>query len=417
MAGMAGAPAVRAQRDSPLVYSLYFLAYMSVLIRMFLSGPGNGIIKPPAYALMAAFLALSIAQPPLSKRWSPATHVTLALQSLIVFVLLLTRPAADYYCILFMALSVVAGRDMPNRGSVVWLAIFCAAATLGLIAAFGTGAVYYFPVYIAGCLTIGLYGRASRNAEIARAKSEELLVELEAGNRRLHAYAERAEEAAASQERTFLARELHDAATQTVFSINLTAEAARIALRDEPGKAPALMERLQELARDALAEMRALVRELRPESIVDEGLVKSLERLATLRRKRDGMSVTITVKGDEEGGTEAKETVFRTAREALNNIAKHAGVKESRLDLSFGPQEIALLVKDTGRGFDPAGARRPESFGLVAMRERLEALGGSLAIRSAPGAGTEIEARIPLNRGENDAEYRIERMTRSTASR
>ena len=180
--------------------------------------------------------------------------------------------------------------------------------------------------------------------------------------------------------------------------MNLTAEAARIALKEEPDKVPSYIDRLQELARDALAEMRTLVRELRPGSVVDEGLVKSLERLAALRKKRDGLIVTLTVRGDEQGGTEVKETVFRTAREALNNIAKHAGVKESRVDLSFGPGEIALLVQDSGQGFDPQGERRPESFGLLAMRERLEALGGALVVRSAPGAGTEIEARVPIAR-------------------
>jgi len=244
-----------------------------------------------------------------------------------------------------------------------------------------------------------LYGRAVRNAEEARARSEALLLELGQANRRLHAYAERAEEAAAAQERAHLARELHDAATQTVFSMNLTAEAARIGLKKEPEKVPAFIDTLQDLARDALAEMRTLVRELRPGSVVDEGLVKSLEKLAALRKKRDGLSVTLTVRGEEEGGTELKETVFRTAREALNNIAKHAGVKESRLDLSFGAKEIALLVQDSGRGFDPAAAGRPESFGLIAMRERVEALGGSLVVRSAEGAGTEIEARVPLSPG------------------
>jgi two-component system NarL family sensor kinase len=124
--------------------------------------------------------------------------------------------------------------------------------------------------------------------------------------------------------------------------------------------------------------------------------VKSLQRLAALRKKRDGLAVTITVRGDEEGGTEVKETIFRTAREALNNIAKHAGVKEARLDLSFGAEEIALLVQDSGKGFDPVGVRRPESFGLLAMRERLEAMGGSLALRSALGAGTEVDARVPM---------------------
>jgi len=267
---------------------------------------------------------------------------------------------------------------------------------LGLIVAFGERAPAFLTSYIAGCLLIALYGRAMRNSQEARARTEKLLAELEASNRRLHAYAERAEEAASAQERSFLARELHDAATQTVFSMTLTAEAARIALENEPEKAPGLVQQVQELAKDALREMRTLVRELRPGSVVDEGLVKSLERLASLRKKRDGLAVTITVRGDEEVGTEVKETIFRTAREALNNIAKHAGVKEARLDLSFGTEEIALLVQDSGKGFDPAGVRRPESFGLLAMRERLEAMGGSLVLRSAPGAGTEVDARVPL---------------------
>jgi len=365
-------------------------------VRMFFNTTPSDPVQPAAWGLMAGFLALSIAQPPLGRRWPPATHLALVLQSLVVIALLLTRPQMDFYAVLFVGLSIIAGIDLPPRASVVWLSALCILSVLGLVAAYGAQAGAYAPTYVVGCLIIGLYGRASRNAETARARSDQLRAELEAANRRLHAYAERAEEAAAEQERAHLARDLHDAATQTVFSMNLTAETARIALKENPDKVEGLIDRLQELARDALAEMRMLVRELRPSSVVDEGLVKSLERLAALRERRDGMRVTLAVRGDEEGSVEVKETIFRTAREALNNIAKHAGVKESRLDLSFGSEDIALLVQDAGRGFDPSANRRPESYGLVTMRERVEALGGTLQVRSAPGAGTEIEARLPL---------------------
>ena len=393
---MHGAPVTRPLRDTPLLYTLYFLAYISVLIRMLLSGSGSDPIQPPAYGLMAGYLALSIAQQAMAKRWPVSVHVMFALQAVVIVGLLLTQPVVDYYAILFMGLAIVAGRDLPNRPGVVWLVIFCVCIVAGLTIAFGGGSANYFPLYIAGCLTLGLYGRASRNAEEARAKTERLLVELEDANRRLRAYAVRAEEAASEKERANLARDLHDAATQTVFSMNLTAGAARIAARKDPEKVPALIDRLQELAQDALGEMRSLVRELRPGSVVDEGLVPSLERLAALRRRRDGLQVTLAVRGGEAGAVESKETIFRTAREGLNNIAKHAGVKEARLELSFGAHEIALLVQDSGRGFDTEGARGPESFGLMAMRERIETLGGSLTVRSAPGAGTEIDARVPL---------------------
>jgi signal transduction histidine kinase len=386
------------RRESPLLFVLYCLVYLSVLVRMMLNGADSGVAEPTAYGLMTGFLAISVVQPWLGRRWPPARHITLALQTLIVVALLLTRPPMDFYAMLFVAMSIFAVHDLSNRMGLLWLGIFCAAIVLGLIAAFGQRAPGFFPPYIAGCLLIGLYGRAVRNAEAARARSDELRVELEAANRRLLAYAERAEEAAAEKERANLARDLHDAATQTVFSMNLTAGAARIAVKNDPEKVPALIDRLQELAQDALAEMRTLVRELRPGSVVDDGLVASLERLVALRKRRDGLHVTLAVRGDEEGTTETKETIFRTAREALNNVAKHAGVKESRLELSFGAQDIALLVQDSGKGFDTAGARGPESFGLLAMRERIETLGGSLVVRSAPGAGTEIDARIPAAR-------------------
>lgn len=393
---MPGTVGKERRRDSPLPFALYFLAYLSVLVRMLLSAPPSDPVRPVAWGLMAGFLALAVAQQPLGRRWPAATHAALVLQSLVVIALLLTRPQMDFYAILFVGLGVIAGTDLSARASVVWLAVICVVLVLALVASYGGAAAQYAPSYIAACLIVGLYGRATRTAEAARVRSEGLREELEAANRRLRSYAERAEEAAAEQERAHLARDLHDAATQTVFSMNLTAESARIALAENPEKAPALIDRLQELARDALAEMRTLVRELRPSSVVDEGLVKSLQRLAAQRERRDGMHVSLAVRGEEEGTVEMKETIFRTAREALNNIAKHAGVTRSRLDLSFGTADIALLVQDAGRGFDPSAARRPESYGLLAMRERVEALGGTLLVRSAPGAGTEIEARFPL---------------------
>lgn len=249
--------AVRANHDSSLLLILYFLAYLSVLIRMILNKPSYGMIEAPAYGLMAGYLALSVAQLILSRRWPVSMHVALALQTIIVIALFLTKPTRDYYAILFIGLSMVAGRSLPSRAGIVWLTVFCVAATCALLASFGSSAPSYFPIYIAGCLIMGLYGRASQ-------RSEQLVAELGEANRRLRAYAERAEEAAAAQERAHIARELHDAATQTVFSISLTAEAARIALKDDPKKVPALIQRLEELAREALAEMRTLVRELRP---------------------------------------------------------------------------------------------------------------------------------------------------------
>ena len=396
---MSKAGAIQPHRESPLLWALYFLAYVSVLVRMLLRPPAEGTTGTLAYGLMAVFLALAIPQGILRWRSFWWTHAFLVLQSVVVFALLQTKPDADYYAMLFIGLSLVAARDLPDRPSITWLAAFCVMLSLGLLLAYGVEeGASYIPTYIAGCLIVGLYGRASQKAEQARSRSDELAAELGEANRRLRAYADQIEEAATAQERTALARELHDAATQTVFSMNLTAEAARMSLSEDPARVPALLDRLQELARDALSEMRTLVRELRPTTVAEAGLVKSLERHAVLRERRDGLRVSISVDGEERGNAEAKEALFRTAREALNNVVKHAGVKEAHVTLRFTDDGAAIEIRDAGRGFDPAAASSPDSFGLLALRERLEELGGGLSVEAAPGKGVAIVARVPIAR-------------------
>ena len=386
--------------DSPLAFILYFLSYLSVLVRVLLRSPEEGAVHESVYGLLAVFLALSVLQPALSRRWPWWTHVHLVLLCMVTCTLLLTTPRIDYYALLFIGLSIVAAQGLPLGTDVKWLAAICVVSTAALIAAFGPRmAASFAPSYIAGSLLVGLYGRASRMSDAARKRSEELLESLEEANRRLRAYAEQAEETAGAQERARLARELHDAATQTVFSMNLTAQAAKVAIGKDPARVPGMLDRLQELAQDALSEMRLLIEELRPQSVAEAGLVRTLERHAALRERRDGMRVRLTVEGDEQGEPAVKDALFRCAREALSNVLKHAGVGEAEVTLAFGPREARLRVRDAGRGFDPDADRRPESFGLQSLRERVEALGGTVCIHSAPAEGTEIEARLPLDPG------------------
>jgi signal transduction histidine kinase len=291
-------------------------------------------------------------------------------------------------------------RYLPLLANPYWLIGLCALLSAALLGVYGwSEGISYIPVYIAGVLVIGLYGRANRKAEEARARSEELASQLQEANRRLKIYAERAEEVATAQERSRLARELHDAVTQTVFSMNLTAEAARLACEESPQKVPAMLERLQELGRDALGEMRSLVDELRPRSVAEVGLVRSLQKHLAMRKRRDGLAVRLEVSGEEQGQPAVKEALFRTVQEALNNVLRHAGVKEAAVELSFGGEEVSLRVRDAGRGFTPGAAASGESFGLINMRERVEGLGGSFSLASAPGAGTTVEARVPLAGG------------------
>jgi signal transduction histidine kinase len=107
------------------------------------------------------------------------------------------------------------------------------------------------------------------------------------------------------------------------------------------------------------------------------------------------------IEGEERGSAEVREALFRAAREALNNVVKHAGVNEARIALRFSDGEAAIEVRDAGRGFDPTAARGPESFGLLALRERLEELGGALSVEAAPGKGVVVVARVPIRREDS----------------
>jgi signal transduction histidine kinase len=387
----------------PMLAMLYYLAYASVVVRLVLQAATLGFRPWLQFALLAGFLLLSLLQPVVHRRLRVLLQPLLALAAVIALGLLFTKPRFDYFALLFVALSLSVTRYLKLQASPYWLGGLCAAATVGLAVSYGTAEGFsYIPTYIAGILLIGLYGRANRKAEEARARSEELASRLQEANRRLRVYAERAEEAASAQERARLARELHDAVTQTVFSMNLTAEGARLACQSTPKKVPAMLDRLQELGRDALAEMRSLVDELRPRSVAEVGLVGSLQKHLAMRRRRDGLAARLSVRGEERGGAAVKEALFRTAQEALNNVLRHSGVKEAAVELDFGEREVRLRVRDAGKGFLPAAAAGGESFGLVNMRERVEALGGSFRLDSAPGAGTRVEARVPLEPGRRE---------------
>jgi signal transduction histidine kinase len=389
---------------------LSYLLFASVAVRLAASAAEQGFRPFFQAALLAAFLLLCLLQRPVHRRLPMLLQPLLVLAAAIVAGLLLTEPKMDYFAALYLVLSLSVNRYLPPRHSPYWLAGICALLSGALLIAHGLAeGLSYVPSYIAGVIFIGLYGRAIRRAEEARARSEELTGRLQEANRLLKMYAERAEEVAAAQERSRLARELHDAVTQTVFSMNLTAEGARLACEADPHKVPAMLERLQELGRDALSEMRALVDELRPRSVAELGLVGSLQKHLAMRRRRDGLVARLEVSGEQRGGEAVQEALFRTAQEALNNVLRHSGVKETDVQLRYGEREVLLTVRDAGRGFAPtavpaagAGAARApaaagrESFGLVNMRERVEALGGSFRLVSAPGAGTTVEARVPL---------------------
>ena len=212
-------------------------------------------------------------------------------------------------------------------------------------------------------------------------------------NSRLH---ENERDVAVLEERNRLARELHDSVTQVLFSLTLNLEAAGGLLEKKPEKAATLITRSGEMAAEALAEMRSLIFELRPSALQEKGLAMALTNHVNLFRRRSGIEVSLTLEGEERLLPDQEFCLYRVAQEALTNASKHARARQVNVCYSVEPGLATLVVEDDGIGFDPDASRRSNSFGMIGMKERLVAAGGTLRIASAPGHGTRIEAEIPL---------------------
>jgi signal transduction histidine kinase len=202
------------------------------------------------------------------------------------------------------------------------------------------------------------------------------------------------ESRARDAERHRVARELHDSVLQTLYGIALGAESIRSLVPRQSDRVPQVAEYVVHLARSALEEMRALILELRPEALEQDGLVASLRRLGAPMASRHGLRVKLELGPEPSASLEAKEALFRIAQEALHNVARHARAGEVTLALAAEAGTLALRVADDGVGFD-VGAEFAGHLGQKTMRERAELVGGTLEVSSAPGRGTEVRARVP----------------------
>ncbi len=211
---------------------------------------------------------------------------------------------------------------------------------------------------------------------------------------------EQAQQAAAMEERSRLARDLHDAVTQTLFSASLIGEVVPTLWESDQDEGRQLLQELRQLTRGALAEMRTLLLELRPAALAEASLDELLRQLGEAVTGRSGLPVEVTVEGESDVPPDVHVALYRIAQEALNNVVKHADASEVAVNLRclFEPhgedgqqrQVVELEICDDGCGFDLGGVP-PERLGLGIVRERAEAIGAELEIETEPGSGTKVE--------------------------
>jgi signal transduction histidine kinase len=207
-------------------------------------------------------------------------------------------------------------------------------------------------------------------------------------NARLH---EQTRELSIVAERNRLALDLHDAVSQKLFGLVLSAEAAATLLERDPPAARDQVAKLQALAQEALDELRSLVFELRPPDLEKDGLDGALRKHVELLRRLEQHEIELSVEGELHADAARDREVLRIAQEALQNALKHARARHVAVRLRADDGRLLLEVSDDGVGFDPdAPGARSRRLGLTSMEERTQRLGGTLEIDSAPGAGTVV---------------------------
>ncbi|MGI6206572.1 MAG: ATP-binding protein [Anaerolineae bacterium] len=198
---------------------------------------------------------------------------------------------------------------------------------------------------------------------------------------------------AAMEERTRLARDLHDSVKQQVFAISMQLAAAQALLESDPQAASARLEEAARLTQQAQRELTGLVRQLRPAALEGRSLAQALREHIPSWSGQTGVQVRLQVHGERPLPVDVEHALFRVAQEALSNVARHSEAGSASVTLEWQEDGFSVSVSDDGKGFDPTTTG--PGLGLKSMRERVEALGGRMEVRSAPGHGTTLTFRFP----------------------
>ncbi len=364
------------------------LVFGSVVLRAVLSYQGGPELAP-VMAILAAWLVLLLVEPAISRRWPWFFAPYLALQT-ITPLLLIASPAlgeADWSAVLVAILSMQVMQRLPLRPGIALTGVFTLLVTAALVRLFGLGeAIGHALIYAAANALLGSYALAIRRAQEARDRNRRLAADLEEANRQVREASSQRERLAAARARHELARELHDSVTQTVFSMTLATDSALLLLGRDPAQVEAQLDHLTGLAQSALSQMQTLISELRPE-LAAGGLAEALRRHLAERRLPDSLAISLEVEGNDPLLPSEERGLYAIAREAINNIIKHARASKASIQLHLS-EPLWMEVKDDGHGFRMATDAPRAGVGLIGMGERAAEIGWDLALQSAPGAGT-----------------------------
>ncbi len=317
-------------------------------------------------------------------------------QGILTASLLRLSAPSDVFILLFYLLALEVVTVLPPRLALAWVTGFYLFGSLNQLWNQGTGGMVYLLFYAAAFLLTVVFGYALRQAEIARRKNEELVEALKASQQKV-------QELAVTEERSRMARELHDSLGHRLTVTIVQLEGAQRLIPTDPERAARMVCAMRDEMKEALAELRRTVSVLRAPIPVARSLDTALSTLSQTFQRNTGIPTHLTISA---GFPELPEThrfaFYRMTQEALTNIQRHAMAQNAWVRLSADDRQVTLVMEDDGKGIDRKNKNSAGS-GLLGLRERAEQLGGAMQLNERQGGGTQLIVTVPLPKGNVNA--------------
>lgn len=381
---------IRVRNPRLLDLTVYLILTIMVVIG-FISLP-DVITKVIAIALCVAFgLVHAFGS---SKAGTPGQlALYFGVQVILILALMALSAPSDVFNLLFYVLGIQAVVILPSRAAITWITGFFLLDSLVVLWTRGIGGIIAVLFYAAAFTLTAVFGYALRQAEIARRRNQELLEELKATQRQLR-------DLAVMEERTRMAREMHDSLGHRLTVSIVQLEGAQRLIPIDPERAARMIGTMRDEMKEALRELRRTVSALRVPVVEDPRLDGALSALSQTFQHNTGIPTHFSVSPNFPGLPETHRlALYRAAQEGLTNIQRHAMARNAWLNLDANDQIITLVIEDDGKGINGEREDRAGS-GLLGLRERAVQLGGELQILDRHSGGTQLNFSVPLPKPE-----------------
>ncbi len=369
---------------------IYLLAAVSA-IRGIVSYPEQWL---PITLVLIPFILVTTLEVKVRQLGLALILIYLAIQLVAVVTLYIVAPFADYWAILLLPSCYFVVQQFSPKVGFSLVGLFTVTMTISLWAVEGgLGSLQFSVVYSVAYFMVAAFSWIIRQLIISRNSAHHLRLELEQTNIQLRAHADRSANIAIIEERTAVARELHDSVTQTLFSVNLLLNALEHKYPEQPAAQKHDIEKIAQLSDSAVKELRAIINQLKPASPTLRHFSSEVRDM--IREIKSAYELEVQFLYDDRAIPRLVTTgVLKILREALLNIAKHADNKIARINVNTDTNGLNISVADTGPGFNQKDLKQGH-MGLESMRLTSSELGGTLTINSKLGQGTTVQLNIP----------------------